>query len=135
MKTIYVHILWWFAFPFVGILNGALRELTYKKFVSDLSAHQISTATGIIFFGIIFYFIFKKWKIESLKHAILLGIIWLLLTILFEFGFGHFIMGNSWEKLLYDYNIAEGRVWSLFLIWVLISPVIFYKSLNPKKLA
>ena len=128
MKNIYIHIFWWFAFPFVGIFNGILRELTYKKFVGDLPAHQISTATGIIFFGIIFYFIFKKWKIESLKHAILLGIIWLSLTILFEFGFGHFIMGNSWEKLLYDYNLDEGRVWSLFLIWVLVAPIIFYKK-------
>jgi hypothetical protein len=60
MKTIYKHILWWFAFPFVGILNGTLRELTYKNFVGDLPAHQISTATGIVFFGIIFYFIFNK---------------------------------------------------------------------------
>jgi hypothetical protein len=60
MKNIYKHILWWLTFPFVGILNGVLREATYKKFTGDLLAHQISTVTGIIFFGIIFYFIFKK---------------------------------------------------------------------------
>ncbi len=132
MKTIYIHIFWWFAFPFVGILNGTLREATYKKLVGDLPAHQISTATGIFFFGIIFYFIFKRWKIESAKHAILIGIIWFGLTILFEFGFGHYIMGNPWQKLLYDYNLAEGRVWSLFLVWVLITPYIFYKILNKK---
>ena len=130
MKTIYVHIFWWFAFPFVGILNGALREATYKNLVGDLPAHQISTATGILFLGIIFYFIFKRWKIESAKHAILIGIIWLGLTILFEFGFGHYIMGNPWQKLLYDYNLTEGRVWSLFLFWVLIAPYIFYKIFN-----
>lgn len=128
MKNFYVHILWWFVFPFVGILNGVLREATYKKFVGDLPAHQISTATGIIFFGIIFYFIFKKWKIQSLNDAILIGLIWLTLTMLFEFGFGHYIMGNSWEKLLYDYNIAEGRIWSLFLLWITIAPVIFFQS-------
>lgn len=130
MKKIYVHILWWFAFPFVGILNGVLREATYKKFVGDLLAHQISTATGIIFFGIIFYFIFNNWKIESTKHAILIGLIWLGLTILFEFGFGHYIMSNPWEKLLYDYNLTEGRVWSLFLVWVTIAPFVFYKMLK-----
>ena len=130
MRTIYKHILWWLAFPFVGILNGTLGELTYKKLVGDLPAHQISTATGILFFGIIFYFIFKKWKIESVKHAILIGLIWLGLTILFEFGFGHYIMGNSWQKLLHDYNIAEGRVWSLFLVWLTIAPFVFYKMFN-----
>lgn len=133
MKNIYVHILWWFVFPFVGILNGVLREATYKKFVDDLPAHQISTVTGIIFFGIIFCFIFKKWKIQSLNNAILIGLIWLTLTILFEFGFGHYIMGNSWEKLLHDYNITEGRIWSLFLLWITIAPVIFFQSFKDKK--
>ncbi len=133
MKNIYIHILWWFAFPFVAILNGVLREVTYKNLVGDLPAHQISTVTGIIIFGIIFYFIFKKWKIENRDHALILGFIWLVLTILFEFGFGHFIMGNSWEKLLYDYNLTEGRTWSLFLLWLLIAPYVFYKTLNKNK--
>jgi hypothetical protein len=133
MKNTYIHILWWFVFPFVGIFNGVLREATYKNFVGDLSAHQISTVTGILFFGIIFYFIFKKWKIESSKHAILIGIIWLGLTILFEFGFGHYIMGNPWQKLLHDYNLAEGRVWSLFLVWITIAPFVFYKIFNRQK--
>ena len=134
MKNFYKHILWWFAFPFVGILNGTLREAAYKKFVGDLASHQISTVTGIIFFGIIFYFIFKKWKIESVKHAILVGVIWLGLTILFEFGFGHYIMGNPWEKLLHDYNLTEGRVWSLFLVWISIAPFVFYRIFNSTNL-
>lgn len=133
MKTFYKHILWWFIFPFVGILNGVLREATYKNFVGDLTAHQISTVTGILFFGIIFYFIFKKWEIKSVKHAIFIGIIWLGLTILFEFGFGHYVMGNPWQKLLHDYNIAEGRVWSLFLMWITIAPFVFYKIFNQNK--
>ena len=127
MKNTYKHILWWFIFPLIGILNGTLRELTYKKIVGDLPAHQISTATGIIFFWIIFYFIFRKWKIESVKNAFIVGFVWLLLTILFEFGFGHYIMGNSWEKLFHDYNLAEGRVWILFLIWITVAPFVFYK--------
>jgi len=132
MKNFSKHILLWFVFPFVGILNGVLREAAYKKFVGDLPAHQISTVTGILFFGIIFYLIFKKWKIESAKHAILVGLIWLGLTILFEFGFGHYIMGNPWQKLLHDYNLAQGRVWSLFLLWVTIAPSVFYKIFNRK---
>jgi hypothetical protein len=130
MKKIYKYIFWWFAFPFIGILNGILRESVYKKYVGDLLAHQISTATGIIIFGIIFYFIFRRWKIESQKHAIIVGCIWFFLTILFEFGFGHYIMGNSWQRLLYDYSLMQGRIWSLFLLFVLIAPYIFYKIIN-----
>lgn len=36
---------------------------------------------------------------RSVKHAFLIGLIWLCLTIFFEFGFGHYVIGNSWEKL------------------------------------
>ncbi len=133
MKNIYKHILWWFAFPFIAIFNATIRELVYKKPLGDLAAHQISTATGIVLFGIVFYFIFRKWKIESVKHAMLVGLISLGLTILFEFGFGHYVMGNSWQKLLHDYNLAEGRVWSLFLVWITIAPFAFYKTFNRKK--
>ena len=134
MKNLYKHLLWWFAFPFIAIFNATLRELIYKKSLGDLAAHQISTVTGIVFFGIIFYFIFKKWKIESVKHTIRIGLTWLGLTILFEFGFGHYIMGNSWQKLLHDYNLVEGRAWSLFLLWITIAPFIFYKIFNRNKL-
>lgn len=130
MKNIYIHILWWFAFPFVAILNGFIREATYKNLVGDLAAHQISTLIGTIIFGIIFYFIFKKWKIETKDHALILGFIWLVLTISFEFGFGHYVMGHPWEKLFHDYNLSEGRIWGLFLFWLLIAPYIFYKLLS-----
>jgi len=130
MKNIYIHILWWFAFPFLAIFNATLRELIYKKPLGELAAHQISTATGVVLFALVFYLIFKRWKIKSTKQALLIGIIWLGLTILFEFGFGHYIMRNSWAKLLQDYNLAKGRVWSLFLLWITIAPFVFYKIFN-----
>ena len=110
MKNIYKHIFWWFTFPFLAVFNATLREIIYKKPLGELAAHQISTATGVVLFALVFYFIFKKWKIESVKHTALVGVIWLGLTILFEFGFGHYIMGNPWQILLHDYNLAEGRV-------------------------
>jgi hypothetical protein len=70
------------------------------------------------------------WPIESLTQAIQIGGIWLLLTILFEFGFGHFIMGHPWEKLFFDYNIFAGRVWLLFILWTAVSPAVFFLILT-----
>ena len=42
------------------------------------------------------------------------------MTVAFEFGFGHFVAGHSWQRLLGDYNLLEGRVWLLFLLWILV---------------
>ena len=51
----------------------------------------------------------------------------MLATIAFEFGFGHFVVGNSLSRLFADYNIFNGRVWVVFLVWITIMPYVFYK--------
>ncbi len=58
----------------------------------------------------------------SYSEALAVGLLWLILTIVFEFGFGHFIDKASWESLLSDYNIFTGHLWGLFLITILITP-------------
>jgi len=36
------------------------------------------------------------------------GILWLVLTLAFEFGFGY-LQGNSWASMFAEYNIFKGR--------------------------
>ena len=67
----------------------------------------------------------KLLKIDySNIDLLLIGGFWVILTVLFEFVFGHYVIGNPWQKLLADYNILKGRVWSLFLLAELISPLL-----------
>ena len=47
---------------------------------------------------------------------------WLGLTLLFEFGFGHFVSHEPWAELLADYNIFRGRIWILVLATTFLSP-------------
>lgn len=56
-----------------------------------------------------------------------MGVIWLFSTIAFEFIAEHYVFGNSWEKLLADYNLFEGRIWSLVLLTILLAPYIANK--------
>jgi len=124
------YILAWIPLVFIAIINGSLRQYTYGTIVSEPSAHQISTLTGIILFGIYIYFITKKWQIESANQAFTIGLIWLCMTMLFEFIFGHYVMGNPWEMLFNDYNLFAGRVWIIILIWTAGAPYLFYKIHN-----
>jgi hypothetical protein len=50
------------------------------------------------------------------------------------FLFGHYIMGDAWERLLSDYKLFQGRIWVLALIWNTIAPVVFY-PLTPQRSA
>jgi hypothetical protein len=121
------YVLAWIPMPFIGIINGIIRQYGYKNFVSELTAHQISTATGIVLFGLYVWFVMLKWKIQSAGQALVIGLIWLCFTVAFEFLFGHFVMKNPWSVLLRDYNILEGRLWVLVLVFITLAPLIFYK--------
>jgi hypothetical protein len=121
------YIIAWLAMPIIGIVNGAVREFTYKKALGELRAHQVSVASGIILFGLYVWILSLRWKIGSAAQAVAIGLIWLVLTIAFEFVFGHYVMHNPWSRLLHDYNILEGRIWVLVLLWITVAPYVFYK--------
>ena len=53
-----------------------------------------------------------------------LGVAWTVLTVAFEFLFGHFVMGHPWSRLLHDYNLLAGRFWLLVLLTTLLAPVL-----------
>ena len=64
----------------------------------------------------------RRWPIRSRGTAYGIGASWVVLTIMFEFGFGHYVDGKSWEDLLHNYNVADGEIWDLVLLWMAIAP-------------
>ena len=120
------YTLFWPVLVMVGILNGAVREFTYGRILSELHAHQLSTLTAILLCGVAVWIFARFFPVASIGSALVIGIIWLLLTIAFEFCFGRFIAGQSWTKLLADYNLPAGRVWPVFLAWIFLLPSLVY---------
>jgi hypothetical protein len=120
------YLIAWFPMLLIAIGNGMLRESFIKKYVSDFRARQLSTLTLLLFFTVYIYFMVRQFPPQTGNQALLLGIIWVVLTLLFEFGFGRF-RGNSWQSLLAEYNIFKGKVWILIPAWVMIAPWLFYQ--------
>jgi glyoxylase-like metal-dependent hydrolase (beta-lactamase superfamily II) len=50
------------------------------------------------------------------------------LTVAFEFGFGHFIAGKSWDDLRADYDVFRGRLWVLVLLTTTVAPYLAAQS-------
>ena len=130
MKNIGIYLAAWLGLVILAILNGMLRVSGYGVYVSELGAHQLSTLIGICLFGLYFWALSRICPLVSAKQALTVGTIWLILTISFEFLFGHFVMGHSWSKLFADYNILKGRLWILILLWTFLGPYLFYKIRN-----
>jgi hypothetical protein len=126
MPIFFKYFLAWFPMLTIAIANGSLRNLWYRRYMSDNAAHQVSTFTLIIFFALYVWYIVGRIPLSSGAQALLAGLLWLVLTLVFEFGFGRW-RGNSWDYLLADYNLAKGRLWVLIPIFTAIAPYIFYK--------
>ncbi len=120
------YLIAWIPMVFLAIFNGIIREYTYGKLFSSLYAHQLSCFTAIILFALYIGYFTYFYPIESSLQALIIGLIWLALTITFEFLFGHYIVGHSWKILLEDYNLLAGRLWVIVLLWVTLAPVTFH---------
>lgn len=120
------YILYWLPLPVIAIINAVIREKGYRKFMGERTAHQASTFTALILFSLYLWLLSGMWNIRTSGQAIAMGITWLVMTILFEFVFGHYVMGNPWSKLLHDYNLLKGRIWVLIPVWTAIAPYIVY---------
>lgn len=113
----------WFIIGILAILNGIFRQSFIISKVDEHTGHIISTIILICVILVITYIFISNLKINYTQtELILIDTFWLILTVLFEFGFGHYIAGHSWNKLLADYNILKGRIWSLVLLTTFIAP-------------
>ena len=121
------YVLAWLLLVMIAMVNGAFREGLYGKYLGELRAHQVSTVSGVLLFGVFIWALVRFRRPESSKQAITIGLIWLGLTVAFEFIFMHYVAGRSWDVLLHDYNIFAGRVWVVVLVWVTVAPYVFYR--------
>ena len=119
------YLLAWFPMLFLAVVNGILREAFIKKRTDESTAHQISTVTLIFFLGCYIYYIIQRFPPLSFQQAVLVSLIWMVLTLLFEFGMGLF-RGLRCSAMLADYNLLKGRLWALVPLWILISPPLFF---------
>jgi hypothetical protein len=113
----------WLALFAVAFANGAFRQVAYQPYLGETRANQVSCGIGIILLLACMWGITRGWRLVSAGQAWRAGLIWLALTVAFEFGFGRFGLHRSWEQLLHDYAFWEGRLWTAVLAAILLAPV------------
>ncbi|MGB7210563.1 MAG: hypothetical protein WBD27_18050 [Pyrinomonadaceae bacterium] len=113
----------WFVIIFVESLHGIARSLALEPLIGDLRARQVSVFIGAALIVAI-SFVFVRWLKASLRlDFILVGAMWVVLTVGFEILLGRFVMGVSWERIASDYNLVNGGLMPLGLLVMLFAPL------------
>jgi hypothetical protein len=111
----------------MAVANGALRQAVFTSVMPELRAHQLSTLIGSVLMGLFIWLVIRRWPPASDRQALLIGLVWLLLTVMFEFFMGVVLAPKPLSQVLHDYNLLAGRVWVLFLIWLTLAPWVFFR--------
>ena len=118
----------WLPMLLIAIGNGMLREAWYGRYLSELRAHQLSSLLAILFLGLYMWVVLRFNPPASASQALAIGLLWLVLTVAFEFLFGRCVAGQTWARLLADYNIGAGRFWPFVLLWLTLAPRLFFRG-------
>lgn len=113
----------WFLFMITAVFNGWFRVAVLESSIAAYPAHVASTlllCLALLFEISVFLELVGDY---SQGWLIALGVIWTLMTLVFEFGFGR-MMGQSWATLLENYDVPHGRIWPLVLVVLLLTPVL-----------
>ena len=120
--TIRILLLWAAIIP-MAIANGILRDAVL---VSSLGQSWARTVSGLSLSAVILAWTILTipWvPLPGLMHYAGVGLLWLTLTVAFEFFFGRVVAKKSWQELLRAYRFENGDIWPLVLMAVTVSPV------------
>jgi len=109
-----------------------LMNLVYEPRWGALVAHQIGMSTRIVYIFILAYFLLRYVKEYNTKDLILVGLVWLGLEEIFEWG-GSFILRRPVEEILVGWNIFAGYMWPYVMLAYLISNLVVGTILHPGK--
>jgi len=119
-------ILIWFSILPLAILNGGLRDKIIAHIIGIEYARPISALTLCLLIFLVSLLFIPKLGKGIRKDYIFMGLLWILLTIIFETGM-NLSLGNSYEEIIATYNITTGNLWLLVVIFIGIVPYLTAK--------
>ena len=112
----------WLVLMSGAILNGAFRERVLNARIGAAAGHVVSSLLLCLVILLVSWVSISWLRPTSPAQATSIALLWVLVTVAFEFGFGHFVAEKSWSDLFADYNVLQGRVWVLVLIVLAEAP-------------
>lgn len=109
-----------------------LMRLIYEPRWGMLTAHQIGMLTRIVYIHVFAYLLLRYVKKYNIMDLIHVGMLWLGLTLAFEW-LGSLAMGRPVEEILVGWNMFAGFMWPYVLLAYFSSNLLVGAVLHPGK--
>ena len=117
----------WLCILMMAIANGMLREAVLISVLGKVPGLILSGVLLSVLILVVSYWALPWFGVWPPARYIAIGFGWLLLTLIFEFCFGHFIQGKPWPQLLEAYTFKDGNIWPIVLLVTVMAPYIAAK--------
>jgi hypothetical protein len=114
----------WLGFILAESLNGAVRMVWLIPVLGDPLAHQVSFGIGSVLIVAIATVLIPWLHVSHRSQLLTIGVLWSLLTVVFEILLGYFILDYSWQQIVVDYNLLKGGLMPIGLVLMMFSPFI-----------
>ena len=113
----------WLMIAVAESVHGTLRRLFLVPQIGEKFSHQIGVLIGSAIIFTIAWFCIRWIGFVSFRQQLQVGALWVVLTLIFEFSLGY-LFGYSLERILSDYNIAEGGLMVFGVLFMLFVPAL-----------
>lgn len=112
----------WLVIIAAETVHGILRGVLLVPIVGDLPARQIGVLIGSLLIFAVAYLVIRWIAAQTKLQFLAVGLLWVVLTILFEIGLGRLVLGLPWERLTEDYDVTRGGFMGVGLLFMAAAP-------------
>ena len=117
-------LLGWLLILVCAVINGAFREGLLVPQLGQVAALALSGLLLAACIVALSLALVPWFGALGVSGCLRVGVLWLTLTLIFEFGFGRFVQHKSWRQLLAPYTFQGGDLWPLVLVVTLLAPLL-----------
>lgn len=115
-----------------GFNYFVLMRLLYEPLWGERTAHQIGMSTRIVYIFLFAYLLLRYADGYRTRDLVHIGLLWLVLTLIFEWG-GSLAIGRPVDEILEGWHIENGYMWPYVLAAYAFSNLVIGILLHPRR--
>lgn len=113
----------WILIVIAESIHGTIRQLFIAPMIGDMLSRQVGVFVGSAIILLISWLSARWLGAKTLKNQLQVGALWVVLIVVFEVSLGT-ALGYTRERILSDYNLAQGGLMGLGLLFTLLAPTL-----------